>query len=77
MTTTSPDPAITYVLGVKRQAVPAAFAPGKAGTYSPDRISSACSCLASPVVMIRQIAASTLISTQNVGYLSVIALTDS
>ncbi|CZR50844.1 uncharacterized protein PAC_00718 [Phialocephala subalpina] len=50
-TTLAPDATITISPNpAKRQVLPGC--PGKAGTYPPDRISSACSCLVTPAVII-------------------------
>ncbi|KUJ22534.1 uncharacterized protein LY89DRAFT_302772 [Mollisia scopiformis] len=49
-TTLAPDAIITVAPKAKRQAL--AGCPGKAGTYPPARISSACSCLVTPALMI-------------------------
>ncbi|KAE8452227.1 hypothetical protein EG329_001694 [Mollisiaceae sp. DMI_Dod_QoI] len=45
-----PDAVITAAPKEKRQALPGC--PGKVGTYPPDRISSACSCLVTPAMII-------------------------
>ncbi|PMD51973.1 uncharacterized protein K444DRAFT_637202 [Hyaloscypha bicolor E] len=50
---------------VKRSPLPPTFAPGNAGIHPPELLSSACSCLVSPVIKVRQIATSTTITTRN------------
>lgn len=51
---------------MKRSPIPPAFAPGNAGIHPPELLSSACSCLVSPVIKVRQIATRTAITTRNV-----------
>ncbi|TVY60675.1 hypothetical protein LSUE1_G007448 [Lachnellula suecica] len=75
-TATAPNPTVTVVPKVKRQAV--TDCPGQAGTILESRLSSACSCLVTPVLILNQqitLAAVTVTSQETLHYTKAVVTT--